>query len=65
MNLETVGRLVAEIETCKDDADAAHSKEDRLYIVVLNAIADGCPDAPLLAREALKTQGFDFERWCA
>lgn len=52
------------IENCGDD-EGAHSNEDELRADVLQAIADGHPDAQELARLALRTSEADFSRWYA
>ena len=60
-----VRRWLKHIENIKDDDEAAHSEEDALRREVLQAIADGHPDAVKLAALALVTQDIDFARWCA
>ena len=65
MQVKHVIQWVKDIEEIKGDDEAAHAKEDRIYKAVLNAIADGHPDAQELAREALKASKIDFARWCA
>lgn len=47
------------------DDEALHSQEDSLWGEVLEAIANGAPDAAGLAREAIRTNDLDFSRWCA
>ena len=49
----------------RSDPETAHSDEDALYRTVLQAIADGHPDAQRLAQAALQTQTGGFSRWCA
>lgn len=49
----------------RGDPEAAHGAEDDLWREVLEAIADGAEDPRLLARLALGTAGFLFERWYA
>jgi hypothetical protein len=47
------------------DDEAAHSMEDALRRDVLQAIANGSPDAVELARIALESESLIFARWCA
>lgn len=47
------------------DDELAHSMEAALQRDVLQAIADGSPDAVELARIALESDSLDFARWCA
>jgi len=65
---KVVRAAVAEIKKVKDmDPEKAHGLEDKLYQRVLEAVAaDEQPSAELslLAKEALKTQKFDFPRYC-
>jgi hypothetical protein len=56
---------VAEIRALAGDDESAHSSEDALWAEVLQAIADGAPNAKELAKAALKTSEIDFARWCA
>ena len=66
MTVEKVRERVAKIIACREDAEAAHSLEDDLYVDVLRAIVAGdCESPQEIAFEALKTQAFDFQRWCA
>ena len=65
MTLAEVVAAVERIRTQRYDSEAMHSAEDGLHQVVLQAIADGATNAQELAREALKTLGIEFERWCA
>lgn len=53
-----------DIYAARDDDEHAHNLEDALYIDVLQAIANGAPNAAELARDALRTQDIDFSR-CA
>ena len=46
------------------DPEEAHSREDLMFEKVLKAIADGHPDAPSLAREAVRSLKSEFSRWC-
>lgn len=65
MSPEDVRTRVAQIERMAMDDEAAHSAEDALHRDVLDAIANGAPDAEALAREALDTLSMSFARWCA
>lgn len=68
MNATTVAGVeewLAAIRTARHDDEVAHGMEDALREAVLIAIAAGVPDAPALARAALKTADIDFARWCA
>lgn len=65
MTIADVVARVDEIENASGDPESAHSLEDDLWRDVLQAIADGAPNAAGLAREALKTQDISFPRWCA
>lgn len=53
------------INNAKSDSELAHSNEDLLYWSVLDAVANGNPNAVEMAKEALKTKEIDFPRWCA
>lgn len=68
MNVKDVKILVEQImvDSQEKDYEAAHSNEDSLYRSLLTAIACGsCEDPKKCAQEALKTQKFNFARWCA
>lgn len=65
MTVKEVRRRVKVIETVREDDEAAHGREDRLYVAVLNAIANGAKNGQGLALEALKARDIDFARWCA
>jgi len=65
-----VSARVDEISRMMDDDEGAHGAEDRLYRDVLEAIASWKPEQGTLeyralCQEALKSQDFDFSRWCA
>jgi hypothetical protein len=47
------------------DEEVAHRDEDKLHVLVLQAIADGIENPAGFAREALKTRDLDFPRHCA
>ncbi len=63
MDIAEVRSRIRSIKASKGDNEVAHSKQDELYEDVLRAIARGADRA--LAREALKVQKIEFERWCA
>lgn len=42
-----------------------HADEDGLYLYVLRKTAEGHPDAPAMAQEALKLDELEFSRWYA
>lgn len=64
MKVSDVRNRVAKIKRKYDD-ESKHADEDELYADVLQAIADGAPDAAKLARAALKTKDLNFSRWFA
>jgi hypothetical protein len=65
MTEDEVWKRVEEIRRLANDDEAAHSAEDRLYVDVMQSIADGsCEDPSACAAAALKTLEIDFERWC-
>ena len=65
LTVEDVKKRLSDIGATKSD-EGAHVLEDRLYEDVLRAIADGqCSDPAGCAREALKSNDFDFSRWYA
>ncbi len=66
MTLDDVIKRVADIYAMRGDDESAHSAEDKLHQDVLQAIArERCEDPVACATHALKTQGIDFQRWCA
>lgn len=65
MRLEQVNDAVAEIKSTAGDDERAHSLEDDLHRAVLQAIAEGAPNAVQLAKAALKSTEISFARWCA
>ena len=54
--------LIKRLDTLPKDYDRAHYVEDELHRTVLQAIADGNPDAQALAREALRSTEYEFPR---
>lgn len=67
MTLEQVTETVEAIRLEHNDPEAAHRDEDDLRRAVLLAIAEMRDPRKMraLAREALKTGGIDFPRWCS
>lgn len=68
MTLDDVKKMVKELEDIYKggDHEASHGTEDYLRYEVLKAIANGeCEDPQACAKEAIRTEDFDFERWCA
>jgi hypothetical protein len=69
MVLYDIEKQIIEIRKIKLDYEAAHSKEDQLYIDVLGFIADGncgnLEQAETFAREALKASRIKFPRYTA
>lgn len=60
------GRVAAiKQQAAEHDDESAHILEDALWQVVMEAIADGDPNASRLAAAALKTKDIKFARWCA
>ena len=65
MTSDDVRDRVEYIRSIARDDERAHAHEDRLYLEVLQAIAEGHPEASALAREALRAADIEFARWCA
>lgn len=65
MTLDEITKRVAMIWETRGDAEIAHSEEDRLYLDVLRAIAEGEPEAQAFAVVALTVSRMDFPRWHA
>lgn len=65
MNVLDAQRWLDRIDRLTDDPERASKEEDHFHEAVLREIADGNPDAQLLARVALRTTDLDFPRWCA
>lgn len=67
MDLKEVRDTVALLDNHGEptDNEIAHEMEDDLYIDVLKEVVAGNPEAREMAKEALKTQTFDFMRWYA
>lgn len=64
MDRNAVEERVALIKASGDDEEQ-HGMEDSLYEDVLQAIANGAPNAADLAAAALKTKSISFSRWYA
>ncbi len=62
MTINEAQSAVIDISNKRDDDEAAHGMEDKLYVGVLRTLAD---EGSVLAAVALQTQGIHFERWCA
>lgn len=67
MTIRDILDKVKEVERFKNDPEAAHVTEDRLWKAVLSEIAEGRPKewCQVAAGVALKTDAIRFERWCA
>lgn len=65
LTVEDVARRLAEIHAQRNDDEVAHGMADDLYRDVLAAIANGAPDAEILAAAALRSETIDFARWYA
>lgn len=65
LNLEDVGSRVDEVIGMdgRGDVESAHLRQDRIYVDVLRAVADGHPDAQDMAAEALRIAETGGERW--
>lgn len=65
MTTEDIRKRIAEIKDHIGDPETAHGLEDDLYYDVLEYISKGKSRIAELARETLKSDDIDFERWCA
>lgn len=70
MTPSDVRRRVARLRGMTGDNEAFHSEEDKLYLDVLTAIAQGemaqNQDARDMARAAIRTRAIKgVDRWCA
>lgn len=65
MNIAEANNRYEHIKSLTWDDESAHSDEDKLRALVLQAVVEGHPDAKELARIALATKDLDFARWCA
>ena len=64
MTVDDVRERLEEITRVDAAFDAEkHQLQDKLYVDVLAAIAEGAPSAASLAAEALGVQQIDFFRW--
>lgn len=57
-------RVALILQTSSDDPRTAHLMEDRLMVVVLEAVAEGHPDSAKLANITLQLQNHDYDRSC-
>lgn len=67
MTLEEVQKRVQWLRDASGpgcDYEGLHSEEEDLYLDILKAIADSSSEFAPIAAEAIKTQDFDFPRWC-
>lgn len=63
MTPNDIKQRVNTIKAIELDCEAAHTHEDRLYLELLQAIANGtCDDPRACAAEAIKSQDVDFIR---
>lgn len=69
ITLATVRERVARLADLAEQGDfgpeASHAATDGLYVEILQAAAAGAPDAPEMAREALKVESLGLTRWYA
>jgi len=66
MNLRKIEDRVADIKAAIDDDEMAHCAEDNLRLDFIKHISKtGTKEQRKMAREVLKTEEFDFSRWCA
>ena len=63
MNTQDIERLLGNVREALSN-DEAHTAQDKLYVAVLSAIADGTAENPGdMARLALTVLDIKFERW--
>jgi hypothetical protein len=60
-----VDELAGSIASDSDGNEEWHGAEDTIMATALQRIADGCAGPQAVAREALRVEQFDFERWYA
>lgn len=65
ITVDEVRQSVAMIREMKDDNEAAHHAEKRLWEVVLASIVEGAENPAALAVAALATNSIEFSRWYA
>lgn len=67
MKIKEVEGMLASIadHASINDDELAHMEEDNMYTRVLEAIAEGVPNAKALAAAVLKTKSIRFNRRCA
>lgn len=64
MKIKEVRERVASIARMQDN-EGAHIREDRLYVDVLTAIANGVNNPTELSKAALEAKELSFTRWYA
>jgi hypothetical protein len=67
LTLADIRAAVADIDAIKGDDESAHGREDDLRRAFIQHVAAHGRPAELaeMAREVLRTDEMDFERWCA
>lgn len=67
MDLKRVSTFLSRIKKASDSSsEKAHMLEDRLYLKLLQSIAEGsCPDPAGCARKAIEADEIEFSRWYA
>ncbi len=66
MDIEEIKKRLEEIKKLAEcDYAMAHSKTDNLYTDALRSIANGEKDSQNIAKEVLKAEKIDFERYYA
>ncbi len=66
MDLQEIKQRIDYIQECADDYERQHAYEDELYLDFVKSISlAGLGDWSAKAKEILRTQEMDFERWCA
>lgn len=70
MTIENIKESISNIESMAGDNEVQHMAEKKLLVSFIEFCRDGitthnCEDIPELAKEVLKVQDVEFERWCA
>ena len=65
MDIQTIKKRIEEIRELRSDYKLAHGLEDNLYIDFIKYIARQKGEYAKEAREILKTDKIDFNRYCA
>lgn len=60
-NIKKVVKIIKESRDC----ESQHALEDSLHVHFIKYIASLDIPESVLAKEVLKTEKLDFERWCA